>query len=69
MVKDVVKPVFPAFPETIFVKQENEGDDAYLIADADAGGLTERGIAVPAAEYRLVRVGVVVEATAFEPKV
>lgn len=69
MVKDVVKPVFPTFPETVFAVQDGEGDDTYPIADADAGSLAERGVAVPAAEYRLVRVGVVVEKTSFEPKV
>lgn len=57
---------FPKFPETIYAAVDGDG---FLTAYAEAGELAERGIAVPAAEYRLVRVGVVVESTTFEPKV
>jgi len=50
------------FPETLFVKEEDDGDGGtFHIAAADPGDLAEMGVAVPAAEYRLVRAGVVIE--------
>lgn len=62
-----MKQIETNFPETIFVKQEDNGDgDRFLVAEEDVGDLTERGVAVPAAEYRLVRAGVVIETTKFE---
>jgi hypothetical protein len=55
------------FPETLFVKEEDDGEDGrFFVASEDAGDHAERGVAVPAAEYRLVRAGVVVETTKFE---
>lgn len=55
------KQIKTKFPETIFVKQEQDGDDAYLLASADPSDLMERNVAVLAAEYKLVRAGVVIE--------
>lgn len=53
---------FPNFPATLYVKQEQDGDDSYLIASGNPSDLVELGVAVPAAEYQLVRAGVVIEA-------
>lgn len=52
---------FPKFPETLFVKQEQDGGDTYLVASGDASDLAEKDVAIPAAEYKLVRPGVVIE--------
>ena len=53
----------PKMPETLYVKQEDDGDDTYFVASDDAGDLVEPGVAVFAAEYKLVRNGVVIETT------
>ena len=55
------KQIETSFPEMIFVKQENDGDDVYLVASMDPSDLAEKGVAVPAAEYVLKRAGVVIE--------
>lgn len=49
------------FPETLYVKQEHDGDETYIVAAATPGALAETGVAVPAAVYELVRAGVVIE--------
>jgi hypothetical protein len=52
------------FPETIFAKEENDEGNRFLVVSADPSDLlAERGVAVPAAEYKLVRAGVVIEST------
>lgn len=51
-----------AYPKKIYVVQEKDGDETYLVASEDAGTLAEKGVAVPAAEYVLFRAGVVIEA-------
>lgn len=52
---------FPNFPTTLYVKQEQDGDSSYIIASGDPSDLAEQGVAVPAAEYKLVQAGVVIE--------
>ena len=50
------------FPETLFVKEEDDGDGGtFHIASADPGELAEMGVAVLAAEYRLARAGIVIK--------
>lgn len=45
-----------AFPETLYVKRENEGaNDEYLTTETDIQMLAEVGKALMVAEYRLVR--------------
>jgi hypothetical protein len=51
------------FPETLYAVQEQDGDTTYLLTSSDPGDLVEVGVAVPAAEYKLVRAGVVIETT------
>lgn len=48
------------FPATLYVVQENQGDETYLVASADPSDLAEKGVAIMAAEYKLVRNGVVI---------
>lgn len=55
------KQVKTNFPETIYVKVEKDGDDEFLISSANAADLVDPGVAVMAAEYKLVRAGVVIE--------
>ena len=50
-----------AFPKEIYVKQETDGEDTYLVASADPSTLVDAGFAVPAAKYALVQAGVVIE--------
>lgn len=52
---------FPKFPKTLYVVQQRDGDDIYFIASGNATDLAEKGVAIPAAEYQLVRSGVVIE--------
>lgn len=48
------------FPEVIYVKQEEDGDSSFLVADDDFAGLAEMGEAVPVAVYRLESTGILV---------
>lgn len=57
----MTKIVFPDFPKKIYVKVETDGDDSYLVASADPADLTEKDVAIPAAEYVLAQAGVVIE--------
>ena len=51
------------FPETLYVTMEDDGDgEMFPVSAADPGQLLNvTGEAVMAAEYRLVRAGVVIE--------
>ena len=51
----------PKFPKTVYVVQERDGNTTYLVASGDPGDLAEKGVAILAAEYQLVREGVVIE--------
>jgi hypothetical protein len=56
------KQIKTKFPETLYVHEERDGNDTFLVAAADPSEHVEVGVAVPAAEYKLVRAGVVIEA-------
>ena len=45
-----------ALPKTVFVREEQDGDTSYLVADRIMGDLVEAGdAATTIGEYRLVR--------------
>lgn len=50
------------FPKKLYVVREQDGEASYLVANEDPGSFVEVGVAVEAAEYALVRPGVIIEA-------
>lgn len=55
-----------AFPKKIFVKQDQDGDDVFLIADEDVLALAKNEVSdIKVAAYSLVRTGTVRTTTKF----
>lgn len=48
------------YPKVLYVTQQEDGDDSFFLCGTPSE-LAEKGVAVPAAEYRFVREGVVIE--------
>ena len=55
------------FPKVIYVKQEQDGDDEYLVAGADVGILAEMSEKVTVARYQLMDRGVVESRVDYTP--